>query len=166
MLTAVFFLAQVRSSRMLRNLLAMGLVVLAGIQFFGPARTNPQAAPSQALFAKMAVPADVQATIKRSCWDCHSNETQWPWYAHVAPMSWAVVGDVNNGRGQMNFSDWKYSPEEGSDLLDKICKEIKRHKMPLPSYTWIHWSAKLSDPEIKRLCAWSSDASDLLMPSH
>jgi hypothetical protein len=151
---------------MLRGLLAMAVIVLAGIQFFGPAGTNPQTSPSKALAAKLAIPNDVQATLKRSCWDCHSNETQWPWYAHVAPMSWAVIGDVNEGRDHMNFSDWKYTAEEGSDLLDGVCKQIKRHKMPLPSYLLIHWNAKLSDAEIKTLCAWASDASDHLMPSH
>jgi hypothetical protein len=161
-----FFLAQLRSSKMLRGLLAMGVVVLAGIQFFGPARTNPATAPAQAVSAKMPVPENVHAVLKRSCWDCHSNETQWPWYSHVAPMSWAVVGDVNEGRDHLNFSNWRYTSEEGADLLDKVCKQIKKGKMPLPSYTWIHRSAKLSDTEIKLLCTWANDSADRLVASH
>jgi len=151
---------------MLRGLLATAIIVLAGMQFFGPARTNPATTPAQALAAKIAVPDDIHAVLKRSCWDCHSNETQWPWYAHVAPMSWGVIGDVNEGRDHLNFTDWHYSPEEGADLLDGICKQIKRKRMPLPSYTWIHWGAKLSDAEIKRLCTWANDSAERLVASH
>lgn len=144
----------------------MGIIVLAGIQVFGPARTNPQTAPTQALRSKVPVPPHIDAIFSRSCRDCHSNETRWPWYSHIAPISWAVVGDVNAGRDQMNFSDWRYSPEEGADLLDSLCKQVKRHRMPLPQYTWLHWNAKLSDDEIKQLCAWASDAAERLIPSH
>jgi hypothetical protein len=150
----------------LKALVAMGVMVLAGIQIFGPARTNPESAPAQALRAKVPVPAHIDAVLSRSCKDCHSNETRWPWYSYVAPGSWIVVGDVNNGRDHMNLSDWHYTPEEGSDLLDKVCKQIKRHRMPLPQYTWLHRDSKLSDDEIKQLCSWANDASDRLMPSH
>ncbi len=150
----------------LKALLGVGLIVLAGIQLFGPARTNPQTAPAQALAARVPVPDHVQSVLRRSCMDCHSNETRWPWYSYIAPMSWAVVGDVNQGRDHMNLSDWKSTPEEGADLMDSVCRQIKRHKMPLASYTWIHWDAKLTDDEIKKVCAWTDEAAEKLMASH
>jgi hypothetical protein len=144
----------------------MGLIVLAGIQMFGPARTNPQTAPAQALAAKVPVPDHVRTVLQRSCMDCHSNETRWPWYSRVAPISWAVVGDVNQGRDHMNLSEWTYTPEEGADLLDNVCRQIKRRKMPLTGYTWMHWDSKLSDEEIKQVCAWANDSADRLVASH
>lgn len=150
----------------LKALFGLGLLVLAGIQMVGPARTNPPSAPAQALSAKVPIPDHVQAVLARSCADCHSNQTRWPWYAYVAPVSWGVIGDVNNGRDHMNLSDWRYSPEEGADLIDGICKQVKRRRMPLSMYLWMHGDAKLTDDEIKQVCAWTKDAADQLMPSH
>jgi hypothetical protein len=150
----------------LKALLGVGLIVLAGVQFFGPARTNPATAPAQALGAKIPIPDHVQTVLSRSCMDCHSNRTHWPWYSYVAPVSWGVIGDVNNGRDHMNMSDWRYTPEEGADLIDGICKQVRRRRMPLTAYTWMHREAPLSDAEIKQVCAWSKDAAEQLVPSH
>jgi hypothetical protein len=150
----------------LKALLGLGLIVLAGIQIFGPARTNPAIAPTQALSAKVPIPDRVQTVLRRSCMDCHSNETQWPWYSYIAPVSWGVVGDVNNGRDHMNMSDWHYTPEEGADLLDGMCKQVKRRRMPLTAYAWMHRDSRLSDAEVKELCAWANDAAEVLVPSH
>jgi hypothetical protein len=151
---------------MFRALLVAAVVVLAGLQFVGPARTNPRRTPSSALAAKVTVPDDVNKVLKRSCWNCHSSETVWPWYSYVAPISWRVIDDVNEARKQMDLTDWRYSPEEGADLLDGICQQIKRHRMPLPLYTRIHGDARLSDEEIRRVCAWAGDAADRLVASH
>lgn len=150
----------------LKALLGLGLIVLAGIQIFGPARTNPATTPAQALSAKVPIPDHLQTVLRRSCMDCHSNETQWPWYSYVAPVSWGVVGDVNNGRDHLNMSDWRYSPEEGADLLDGMCKQVKRRRMPLTAYAWIHRGSRLSDQEVKELCKWANDAAEVLVPSH
>jgi hypothetical protein len=146
--------------------MAIAVLVLAGLQFVGPARTNPPVAPSLVLAAQVPVPVDVHTVLKRSCWNCHSNETVWPWYAYVAPVSWRVVADVNAARDQVNFTEWRHSPEEGADLLDSLCQQVKRHRMPLWSYTRIHRDAALSDQEIKQLCAWARDAADRLVASH
>jgi Haem-binding domain len=150
----------------LKALLGVGLLVLAGIQVFGPARTNPPSSPGNALSAKVPIPDHVQKVLSRSCADCHSHETHWPWYSYVAPVSWGVVGDVNNGRDHMNMSDWRYAPEEGAELIDGMCKQVRRRRMPLTAYTWMHRDAKLSDEEIKQVCAWTKDAADQLVPSH
>ena len=151
---------------MLRGLLATVVIVFAGLQFVGPARTNPPWTPSQALAAHVPVPNDVQDVLSRSCWNCHSNQTVWPWYSHIAPLSWRVINDVNAARDQMNFTDWRHSPEESADLLDGICQQVRRHRMPLPSYTHIHGDARLSDKDIKRLCAWTDNAVAQLSASH
>jgi hypothetical protein len=147
-------------SRILKRtlLVLVGLLVVA--QFVGPKRTNPPTNPARRLSTHVKIPADVNAILTRSCANCHSNETRWPWYAYVAPVSWSVIGHVRDGRDHLNLSSWPTSPEEGVDLLDSVCQEVKRKRMPLPSYTWIHWSAKLSDADRKLLCRWANRAAD------
>lgn len=149
-----------------RNVLIAGAVVFVGLQFFGPARTNPATAPDHAITAKVTVPPDVDAMLTRACRNCHSNETRWPAYSYVAPISWLVIGDVKEGREHLNLSEWTYTPEEGADVLDKMCREAKRGKMPLRTYTLIHWSARLSPTDVSRLCTWSDEAATTLMSAH
>jgi hypothetical protein len=84
---------------------ALFLVLLAA-QFVRPARTNPRTDPSRTLAAVHPMPAAVASAFDRACRDCHSNETRWPWYSHVAPVSWFVIDHVNHGRSHFNSSDW------------------------------------------------------------
>jgi Haem-binding domain len=148
--------------RRLKRIIFIALAVFIAIQVVRPARTNPASDPAKAITKRLAVPADVQAIFDRSCRNCHSHETVWPWYSNVAPISWDVINHVNDGRGSMNFSDWPAGPEEAGDLLDSICDEVKKGHMPIPRYTWLHGEARLTDADRKRLCAWSSKAaSDL-----
>jgi hypothetical protein len=145
-----------------RTLLVLGAAFI-GAQFVGPARTNPATDPAKTLKQKAPIPADVDAILTRSCRNCHSNETEWPWYSYVAPVSWAVIRDVDEGRAHMNVSEWTLTAEEGADLLDSACKHVRRGSMPVASYTWIHRSATLSDADKKALCRWTADAADALM---
>ena len=145
--------------RLLKRLILIGLAAFAAIQVVRPARTNPPSDPAKALTKRLAVPADVRSILDRSCRNCHSHDTTWPWYSNVAPISWNVISHVNDGRGSMNFSDWPEGPEEAGDLLDKICKETKKGNMPIPQYTWLHGEAKLTDADRKRLCDWSNKAA-------
>ena len=148
--------------RLFKRLLIAGLVVFLVIQFVGPARTNPASDPNKAITKTIPVPKDVQAILDRSCRDCHTNNTTWPWYSHVAPMSWGVIGHVNDGRGNLNFSEWPEGPEEAADLLDSICKEVKQGKMPIDQYVWLHGEAKLSADDKTTLCKWADDAAGKL----
>ena len=142
--------------RLVPRLSVAFVAVLILIQFVGPARTNPTSDPANAMAKHVKVPADV---LDRSCQDCHSNATVWPWYAHVAPVSWQVIHHVNEGRGQMNMSEWPESPEEAADLLDGVCKEVKKGRMPIPQYTWLHAEATLTDADRKLLCDWANKAA-------
>jgi hypothetical protein len=147
------------SSRFLKRLLLFALVVLLVLQFVGPARTNPASDPANSLATKVTIPPDVNALLTRACRDCHSNATRWPWYAYVAPVSWLVISDVNHGREHYNLSNWTETSEEGADLLDEMCQEVKEGKMPLPRYLLMHSEAKLTDADRKLLCDWSNAAA-------
>ena len=145
-----------------RALMVFGAAFVV-VQFVGPARTNPVTDPAKTLKHKAPIPPAVDAILTRSCRNCHSNETVWPWYSYVAPASWAVVRDVNEGREHLNLSHWTHTSEEGADLLDTMCREARRGTMPIRSYTWIHRSAVLSDADKKLLCRWTADTADALM---
>src|SRR5512147_1308033 len=95
-------------------------------QFVGPGRTNPVADPALDITRQPGMPSAVKTVLARSCRDCHSNETIWPWYAHVAPASWLVVSDVNEARSVMNFSRWAADDEDDQDNhLRKMCRMLQ-----------------------------------------
>ena len=144
--------------------LSLGLlIVLAGIQFFRPDRTNPPVTAAQTLQATASVPPGVDAVLKRSCYDCHSSETRWPGYSAVVPMAWGVANHVTGGRAEMNFSDWgTYPPRRRVALLEKMCDEVREGRMPLKEYLWLHRDATLSEADWKSVCDWSMEEADRL----
>jgi hypothetical protein len=124
------------------------LVVLA--QFVQPDRSNPP------VVSEIAAPPQVAAILKRSCYNCHSNRTEWPWYAYVAPVSWLVADHVEEGRGDLNFSNWPVLDFEAvDDSLRDIEKQVAKGDMPLPQYVWLHPEARLSDEDKAVLLAWA-----------
>jgi hypothetical protein len=106
----------------------------------------------------------IAQVIRTACYDCHSNETVYPWYSYVAPSSWLVAKDVREGREALNFSHW-----EGLDMLDKLALlddmaiEVKEETMPMPIYTWLHSNAKLSEEQRIAIVEWAEEAMDLIL---
>lgn len=146
--------------RAARAVLTVSIVVFIAIQVRQAERTNPPVDPSLAIDRHLPVPADVKAILDRSCRDCHSHETRWPFYAYIAPMSWDLVSHVNHGREEMNLSEWgEYDADAMGDILDAMCRQVRRGNMPLPQYLLIHRSARLSPSDVERLCRWTSDTS-------
>jgi hypothetical protein len=133
---------------------AIALVVITtAIQFVRPARTNPLVDPSHALAELQPVPAHVTAVLDRACRDCHSNNTRWPWYSQVAPVSWWVIDHVNHGRSHFNYSDWaRYPAADRARLLKNSCDLVREDSMPLPSYRWMHRRARLSKADVQAIC--------------
>ena len=133
------------------------LIVAALAQLIRPPRTNPVADPASSLSAMRPVPAHVADVLDRACRDCHSNDTRWPWYSHVAPVSWFVIDHVDHGRSHFNYSEWnRYSQADAESLLERVCKLARLGTMPLPSYTWMHGRARLSPGDVAALCSWTS----------
>jgi hypothetical protein len=125
------------------------------IQFVQPKRTNPPVVPSKALAARVRIPDDVQSILMRACSDCHTNQTVWPWYSHVAPISWVIVDDVNQGRRHMNFQDWDArAPKQPYAPPLDICREVRESGMPPVSYRIMHSSGQLTPQEISAVCSW------------
>jgi hypothetical protein len=138
--------------------IAIGVLLLGFlvIQLFRPDRTNPKVDPARTIQALMNPPADVMAILDRSCGDCHSSHTRWPWYTNVAPVSWFVAGHVKEGRQHLNLDDWaKVSPDRWARKARGLCNITKKNAMPLASYLIIHKDAKVSDADKQTLCAWA-----------
>jgi hypothetical protein len=131
----------------------LALLVLVAVQFVPVRRTNPH------IPAPLQAPADVAAIVDRSCGDCHSNATRWPWYSHVAPMSWMVLKHVRDGRSNLNFSYWGLlSLTEQRSKAKAIAEQVSIGEMPLSSYLLIHRDARLSAAEAARIRAWFATA--------
>ncbi len=107
---------------------------------------------------EIKVPKDVMTIFKRSCWDCHSNDTVWPWYAKIAPFSWSIARHVKNGRAYVNFSIWEtYSNEQKDQKLVDIYRTMYA-AMPPANYTQWHEEAKVSKEDIKLIRDWTGKA--------
>ena len=113
-------------------------------------RTNPP------VESEIQAPAAIAAILERSCYNCHSHETDWPWYAYVSPVSWWVVEHVDHARKDMNFSQWPvFDFEELEHTLRDIEEQIETRQMPLKSYLILHPEARLSEDDRQALLAWA-----------
>jgi len=130
-------------------LLSLLMVLLVAIQLAPSGVTNP---PSK---GEVSAPPEIQDTLRRSCYDCHSNQTHWPWYAHVAPFSWAVARDIELGRRQLNFSEWgDYYPVTRRRKLQWMERALRQEEMPPLSYRLIHPSSRLTSQDRAQLERW------------
>ena len=128
----------------------LGLFIFMSILPYGK-RDNPKSDPKLALQA----PANVEQIFKRSCFDCHSNQTKWPLYSYIFPFSWSVMDHVKNGRAALNFDEWKkYDTEKQIELKDVIARK-SGVTMPVKSYLWFHKDAKLSKEDIQTIQKWA-----------
>jgi mono/diheme cytochrome c family protein len=126
--------------RVVRKGLLLAAVLLLGIQFvpYGRNHSNPSARNEPAWDR-----AETREMVRRACFDCHSNETVWPGYAQIAPMSWLIQRDVDEGRQTLNFSEWQRPQEESKEAAESVRKE----EMPPWTYTLLHPAARLSAEE-------------------
>jgi len=105
---------------------------------------------------------EVMTILRRSCYDCHSNETKWPWYSYVAPISWSVYDHVEQGRRAVNFSIWQSYSQEQKMKIKKGTYRTVKYVMPLSQYTFIHSDAKMSKKDIKDMQNWASDGKGFM----
>jgi hypothetical protein len=134
------------------------------LQFTNPPRTNPPVKTD--LIATLRPPAPVAASLVAACYDCHSHQTKWPWYAHVAPMSWLIAKDVNEGRDALNLSEWPTDdPDTAADQLDGMSQKITYNKMPPEKYTAIHVNARLTAEQRKALTDWLDAMAEKMKPA-
>ena len=138
--------------------IGLGLIcLLAAAQLVRPERANPPVESGKALDQVAPSSAPIQSTLHRACYDCHSQETRWPWYSQVAPVSWMLAKHVKDGRRHLNFSDWvRMTTGRRKKVVGEICDEVKDGGMPLSSYLWIHGDARLTPADVNAICEWTA----------
>ena len=145
---------------MKKALKIIAIIFFAGfivIQFFRPDFTNPPVTAAETLESATPVPENVRTILKRSCYDCHSNTTDYPWYSKIQPSASFLKGHIDQGREHLNFSIWNtYDTKKKRHKLEEVVEQLESKFMPLPSYLWIHWDAKVSEEERKILIEWAT----------
>lgn len=136
-------------------------IVLIIIQITPPRLPETSPATENDLFNHASVPDDIGNIIKNSCYDCHSNETHYPWYSYVAPVKWLISGDINGGRHELNFSNWnEMRLRDQVKILEDISEEVDEGEMPLKIYTIMHRNARLSKAERQKIVDWTEDMTN------
>src|SRR6185295_662822 len=144
--------------RRLKRAAIVIVLVFAAAQLIRPERANPTTDATHTIQAQVGTTSELAAVLDRSCRDCHSNNTVWPWYTQVAPLSWLMARAVADGREAINFSEWaSYQPDVQRTLLSVSCQDATSGKMPGP-YTLVRPETKLSPQDIETICAAARQA--------
>jgi len=131
-------------------------VAFLAIQFFQIDKANSPINESETMEAVLAVPPDVKLILGKSCNDCHTNKTIYPWYAYIQPAGWFLKSHIDDGKRHLNFSVFAtYDAKKRAKKLEEICEQVTSAEMPLPSYTWIHRDAVLTESERTAVCDWT-----------
>ncbi len=139
------------------------LIIFIAIQFFQPQKNIALISDSNILEQEQ-VPEDIAQKLKVSCFDCHSNNTKYPWYNRVAPVSWIMDNHIKDGKAELNFSKWgELSKRKKISILGSMAEEVQLHDMPLKSYLWMHEEAKFTNEEIEQLVTWTEELSDKIL---
>lgn len=135
------------------------LVILIGMQFYRPDKNVAEGDYVTAFETETQPSSEVKEILKTACYDCHSANTEYPWYNNIAPVSYWLADHIEEGKEHLNFSDWEnYDAKKKDHKLEEVIEEVKEGEMPLNEYTWTHADAKLSDEQISALLAWADGA--------
>ena len=148
---------------MIWKILAGLLVGLLVAQLVRPARNLSVTPGPNDISVKHPVPLAVQGLLQRACYDCHSNNTKYPWYAEVQPVRWWLDSHIKDGKRHLNFSEFgSYTAKRANHKMKQTAEQVESGEMPLPSYTWMHPEARLTPQEIKLLADWARATEKLI----
>lgn len=140
---------------MIKKILLALLAVLVVLQFFQIDKTNPPTDPAKDFITLEQPPQEIGTLLKNACYDCHSNETKYPWYTNIQPLAWWIRGHIRGGRHAVNFSEWaSYNPDDIAHIYDEVAEVVSKKEMPLRSYVNMHPEAKLTDAQRQTITAW------------
>jgi len=143
---------------MVKKLLYVLLAIIVVLQFIRPERNISEVPSANDIRVHYPLPGNVESILKRACYDCHSNNTNYPWYTNIQPIGLWLQNHVNEGKSELNFSEFAaYTPKKADHKLEEVVEMIEAKEMPLESYTWIHKDAVLSAEEITILADWANN---------
>ncbi|HMC02154.1 MAG TPA: heme-binding domain-containing protein [Flavobacteriaceae bacterium] len=132
------------------------LILLIIAQFFRPEKNQGDIGSVSAFIEETNPPDNVHLVLKETCFDCHSNVTSYPWYYNITPVNYWMAGHIDHGKEHFNVSNWKDNSVKRKDhKFEELIEMVEKKEMPLPSYTWTHTEAKLSDEQIKSVIDWA-----------
>lgn len=141
--------------KILKYVLIVLLVGMVVIQFINRPEKINEPVNENDIITVLQINADMSSLLKSACYDCHSDQPRYPWYANVAPVNWTIGKHIEEGRDELNFSKWgAYSAKRRDHKLEEMIEEVEAGKMPQPNYVRMHKDAKLSDEQIEMLKTW------------
>ncbi|MFL5741081.1 MAG: heme-binding domain-containing protein [Flavisolibacter sp.] len=149
---------------MLKRILLIIVILLIVAQFIQPPHNNGSAASAADITHAVTISDTVMTLLKRSCYDCHSNHTNYPWYSKITPVNWWLNNHINGGKRHFNFTDFNTgSYKRRSKHLDEVAETVEKGEMPLPSYLWIHKDAALNEAQKKMIIDWAHAAEQSVL---
>ncbi|MDN3493022.1 heme-binding domain-containing protein [Winogradskyella bathintestinalis] len=132
------------------------LIVIIIAQFFGPEKNNGDISSVEAFYTDTQPPQEVKLILQNTCNDCHSDHTRYPWYDKITPVNYWLADHIEDGKRHFNISKWHdYSDKKKDHKLDELIEMVEEKEMPLPSYTWTHGDADLSEEQINAVISWA-----------
>ncbi len=152
---------------MFRKIMLVLLAVLVIIQFIHPKKNKAEGVQPNYIGNTFAIPADVKTILAKACYDCHSNNTRYPWYANLQPLHWWLEKHIKNGKKEINFDDYtNKSLRYQYHKMEEVIERVKEGEMPLNSYTWIHKDAKLTTEEKAKITGWAQSVLDTMKATY
>jgi hypothetical protein len=143
---------------MKKRVVLIVLILLVVIQFIRPSRNQSATLSANDITRLYPIPDSVASILKHACNDCHSNNTRYPWYTNIQPVGWWMQHHVNEGKEELNFSEFgAYAAKRQDHKLEELAKQVKDGEMPLDSYLWIHKDAILSETDKQILINWANE---------
>ena len=153
--------------KIFKRLFQILLLAFIVIQFFRPTKNKAEGMGNNDISKLYPVPEDVQTILKTSCYDCHSNNTRYPWYNNIQPVAWWLNNHIEDGKKDLNFSEFAgYRIRRQYKKLEEINDLVKKDEMPLDSYLWIHKDAKLNEQQKLTLANWVQSVRDTIKASY
>lgn len=148
---------------MIKKIFFVLVLLLVVIQFIRPTKNKSAEAQINDISVTMNVPDNVSIVLRKACYDCHSNTTNYPWYAEVQPVAWWLANHIDEGKDELNFSEFgTYKLKRKIKKFNEIATEVTDGEMPLNSYTWIHKDAKLTKEESNLIINWATEMANKL----
>ncbi len=142
--------------KILKKILILLLIVFIIAQFFGPDKNEGNIAAISTFFEDTNPPENVKMVLKENCFDCHSNHTRYPWYNKITPVNYWMADHIRHAQGNLDMSKWEdYSIKKKDHKFEELIEMVEKKEMPLPSYTWMHKEANLTDEQITAVIDWA-----------
>ena len=143
--------------KIIKKILLLLLVAFIIAQFFGPEKNEGSLESITAFVNETKPNNEVVTVLKTACYDCHTNSTRYPWYNNITPVNYWLADHVRHGKGHLNFSEWEsYSLKKKDHKLEELIEMVEKKEMPLPSYTWTHKDAILTEAQTEALINWAT----------